>query len=95
MLRSVESHTIAENQPNIRNKLVSTDITRVGWIRVWFNGVRSQQFAFDSGKVHGMLDDLKIMRYLQSLRVDGEAEWSGVLHLFESSYRRQCKFVLR
>jgi hypothetical protein len=42
-----------------------------------------------------MLDDLNIMRNLQSLRIDGEAEWNSVLHLFESSYRRQCKFVLR
>jgi len=42
-----------------------------------------------------MLDNLKIMRYLQSLQVNGEVEWNGVLHLFESLYRRQCKFVLR
>jgi len=42
-----------------------------------------------------MLDNLKIMRYLQGLRVDGGAEGSSILHLFEVSYRRQSKLVLR
>jgi hypothetical protein len=42
-----------------------------------------------------MLDDLKIVRYLQSFWVDGESEGSGVLHLLEGSYRRQSELVLR
>ena len=42
-----------------------------------------------------MLDDLKIVRYLQSLWVDGEAEGSGILHPFRGPYRRQSKLVLQ
>jgi len=42
-----------------------------------------------------MLDDLKIMRDLQSLGIDRGAERSGILQLFESSYRRKSKLVLR
>jgi hypothetical protein len=88
MIRPIEGHTITENQSNIGNKFVGTDVTRIGRSGVGFNRVRSEQFALDGRKVHRMLDDLKIMRYVQSLWVDGGAEGSGILHLFEGSYRR-------
>jgi len=95
VLRSIEGHTVAENQSNIGNKLISADVTRVCWVGIRFNRVRSHQLALDGSEVHGMFDDLKVMRYLQSLRVDRKAERSGILQLFESSNCRQRKFVLR
>lgn len=88
MVWPIKGHTITKNQSNIGNEFVGADVTRIDGSGVGFNRVRSQQFALDSRKVHGMLDDLKIMRYVQSLWVDGGAEGSGILHLFEGSYRR-------
>ena len=88
MVRPIKGHTITKNQSNIGNKFVGADVTRIGCIEVGFNRVRSQQFALDSRKIHWMLDDLKIVRYVQSLWVDGGTEGSGILHLFEGSYRR-------
>jgi hypothetical protein len=96
MLRPIEGHTITEDQSNIGNEIVGADVTRIGRVRVRFNRVGSQQFALNGREVHGMLDDdLNIVRYLQSLWVDGGAEGSDILQLFEGSYRRQCELVLR
>ena len=95
MVRPIEGHTITEDQSNIGYEFISADVTRIGRVRVRFNRVGSQQFALNGRKVHGMLNDLKIVRYLQSFWVDGEAEGSGILHLFEGSYRRQSELVLR
>ncbi len=94
MLRSVESHTIAEYQSDIGNELVRTQITRVGQIGVRFDRISRHQFAFNGGEIHGVFDDLKIMRYLQSLRINRKTERSSILHLFESPDCRKRKFVL-
>lgn len=94
MLRSIESHTIAEYQSDIGNELVRSHITRVGRIGVRLDRIRCHQFAFDGREIHGMFDDLKIMRYLQSLWINRKTKWSSVLQLFESPDCGERKFVL-
>ena len=94
MLRSIESHTIAEYQPDIGDEFVRTQITRISRIRVGLDRIRRHQFAFDRGEIHGVLDDLKIMRYIQSLRINRKTEGGGILQLFESPYCRERKLVL-
>ncbi len=95
MFRSVESHTIAEYQSDISNELVCAQITRVGRIGIGFDRIRCHQFAFDGRKIHRVLNDLKIMRYLQGFWIDRKTEWNSILHLFESPDCRERKLVLR
>lgn len=85
MLRSIKSHTIAEYQSDISDELVRAEITRVGRIWIRFDRIGRHQFAFNGGEIHGVFDDLKIMRYLQSLWINGKTERGSILHLFESA----------
>jgi hypothetical protein len=95
MLRSIESHTIAEYQSDIGNELIRSHITRISQIGIRLDRIRCHQFAFDGREIHGMFDDLKIMRYLQSLGINRKTERSSVLQLFESPDCGERKFVLR
>lgn len=94
MIWTVERKTVLEDASDVGNEFLGVIISRVSRIWVWLDGVRRSELSFNSRKVHGLLDDLGVMRDIKSKRVDRELEWPCVLEFLQSANSRSGKLML-
>ena len=78
MLSTIELDAIQEHQPDVRNKLVRGKISRL--IGLWnlFPEYGIVKLLFDRLEIHGVSDDLRIMRDVHGHDIDGEQERSCI-----------------
>ena len=95
MLRTIELDAVRKNQPDVDDELVRRQISRLIGLQNLFPGHGIVELLFDRLEIHGVSDDLEIMRDVHGYDVDGEQERSCILRFFQVLEGRGAELVLR
>jgi hypothetical protein len=88
MVRAIERETVLKDEANVGNKLVRTVVPGILKVGIWLGRVGGGQLSLYGGKIHGVLDNLRIMGNIKSNRVDWSQEWPCILHFLQRANRR-------
>ena len=66
MIWPIECNTITKNQPYVRDELVGVEITGILRVGIRLGRIGGGEFPLDSREIHGILDDRRIMGYVES-----------------------------
>lgn len=87
MVRAIERQTVLEDEANVGYELVGTVVPGILKVRIWLGRVGGGQLSLYGRKVHGVLDDLRVMGNIKSNRIDWSQEWPCILHFLQRANR--------
>lgn len=88
MVRTIERVAVLKDEANVGYELVRTVVPGILRVGVWLDRIGGAEFSLDGSKVHGILDDLRIMGDIESNRIDWSQEWPCILHFLQRTNRR-------
>lgn len=80
MVRAIKQTAILEDQADVVDVLVGVEVARVVQVRVWLLRIGGRKLALDGGEIHRLFDNIGIMRYIKSDRVDRVQKRSSIFH---------------